>query len=64
MAKLPAVGTPACHKVFPISVVDFLGHVHYVQGRSTWKAWSLFTCTSSRAVLGEIVNFLALKIIY
>ena len=42
--------------------LDYFGHVNYVEGRSTKKAWDLlFTCISSRSVHVEVVTSLSLK---
>ena len=62
MTDLPSARTATRHKAFSVSGLDYFGHVSYVEGRSTNKAWGLlFSCLSSRAVHVEIVTSLSLK---
>ena len=62
MADLPVERTAAGHKAFAVCGLDYLGHVNYVEGRSTKKAWGLLlTCMSSRSVHVEVVTSLSLK---
>ena len=62
MADLPVKRTTAGHKAFAVCGLDYFGHVNYVEGRSTKKAWDLlFTCMSSRSVQVEVVTSLSLK---
>ena len=62
MADLPVERTTAGHKAFAVCSLDYFGHVNYVEGRSTKKAWGLlFTCMSSRSVLVEVETSLSLK---
>ena len=62
MADLPVERTTACHKAFAVCGLDYFGHVNYVEGRSTKKAWDLlFMCISSRSVHVEVVTSLSLK---
>ena len=61
-ADLPVERTTAGHKAFAVCGLDYFGHVNYVEGRSTKKAWGLlFTCMSSRSVHVEVVTSLSLK---
>ena len=62
MADLPADRISVSHKPFAVCGLDYFGHINYVEGRSTKKAWGLlFTCMVSRAVHVEIVTSLTLK---
>ena len=62
MADLPVERTTAGHKAFAVYGLDYFGHVNYVEGRSTKKAWGLlFTCMSSRSVHVEVVTSLSLN---
>ena len=62
MADLPVERTTAGHKAFAVCGLDYFGHVKYVEGRSTKKAWGLlFTCMSSRSVHVEVFTSLSLK---
>ena len=62
MADLPGDRISVSHKPFAVCGLDYFGHINYVEGRSTKKAWGLlFTCMASRAVHVEIVTSLSLK---
>ena len=41
MADLPFERTAACYKAFAVYGLDYFGHVNYVEGQSTKKAWGL-----------------------
>ena len=62
MADLTADRISVFYKPFTVCGLDYFGHINYVEGRSTKKAWGfLFACMASRAVHAAITTFLSLK---